>query len=466
MTTLTRLVCVLGALLVALPAAAQEAMESRAGLIRALERLMKTGEPHQTSLADGQLLQLSIDDAIRNGDAEIERLAVRAATPIVAAVSRPLIEVGQPVSLGVGTRQILKVPRPVPFEAVISIAVDGQEYEEAGTLSSKKGAHVTAKLFEHALAVGPHHIRVRARMTFGSQPSLRWSEERQLPDVTYAVYDPRSPGSGVAPLLLAPAAISASALDQNLPDVPIGEWLAGVLQQVEAKRPVEWMTQYCVERTRKTISASAGGGDLCAVAYFEAKGDILRAWFRTGSVRFTEVGPVWTVHQPSFEGIDSSRSGTGLTTLSALPALLDTPRESWPIADLAIAATDIIVETLRPDWAIIRVTVRNNGPVAVHRAQVIVSAGSDPASPAFPPRVVTVDVPESGSAEVRVGTRLPAPYGFVVAQAIQISDLSPHDTWTFDPTPLDACAFRLVNAHLAPAEYVRSIDKSSGCVGW
>ena len=79
---------------------------------------------------------------------------------------------------------------------------------------------------------------------------------------------------------------------------------------------------------------------------------------------------------------------------------------------------------------------------------------------------VTVDVPANGSSEVTVETRLPGPYGFVVAQVIQISEMSPHDTWTFDPTPLDACAFRLFNAHLAPPEYARSIDRSSGCIGW
>ena len=459
--------CFLGALAVAANAATQDApVDSRAVLMAALERLMITGEPHQTSLDEGQLLQLSIDDAIRNGDAEIERLAVRAAAPLFAEVSRPLIEVGQTVRVGVGTRQVLKVPKPVPFEAVIYVSVDGRDYTEAGTLTSTKGSAVSATLSEHALLIGPHHIRVRARMTFGGQSSNRWTEERQLPDLNYAVYDSRSPGNGAAPLLLAPAALDASALDQSLPDIPMGKWLTGVLQRIEAKTSVEWMPQYCVERTRKTLSPPAGGGDLCAVAYFEAKGDILRAWFRTGSVRFSEAGPVWTVDRPSFAGIDASQSGTALTTLSGLPALLDKPRESWPTADLAIAATDISVETPRPDWATITVTVHNNGPVAVHRAQVIVSAGTDPASRGFPPRIVTVDVPANGTSDVTIGTRLPGPYGFVVAQAIQISDMSPHDRWTFDPTPLDACAFRLFNAHLAPAEYVRSIDKSSGCVGW
>jgi hypothetical protein len=464
----TILVCLLGALAVAWSAVPQDApTDSRAALITSLERLMLTGEPHQTSSDEGQLLQLSIDDAIRKGDAEIERLAVRAAAPLVAEVTRrPLIEAGQPVRLNVGTRQILKVPRPIPFEAVIYFSVDGHDYAEAGSLTSTKGSAVTADLPKHALALGPHHLRVRARITYGGQSSNRWTEARQLPDVTYAVYDPGLPGNGVAPLLLSPAAISASALDENLPDVPAGKWLAGVLERVGAKSSVEWMPQYCVERTRKMLSAPAGGGDLCAVAYFQAKGDILRAWFRTGSVRVTEADPVWTVDRPSFAGIDASSSGTALTTLSALPALLDMPRESWPTADLAIAPTDISVEMPRPDWAIITVTVRNNGPVAVHRAQVLVSAGTDPASRAFPPRLVTVDVPANGSSAVVVGTRLPGPYGFVVAQATQISHMSPHDTWTFDPTPLDACAFRLLNVHLAPAEYARSIGKSSGCVGW
>jgi hypothetical protein len=111
--------------------------------------------------------------------------------------------------------------------------------------------------------------------------------------------------------------------------------------------------------------------------------------------------------------------------------------------------------------------VRNNGPIAVHRAQVLVSVANDPASRAIPPRKLTVDVPGNGSAEIKVGTRLPGPYGFVVVQAIQISEMSPHDTWTFDPTPLDACAFRMINAQLAPAGYVRSIVQASGgCAGW
>jgi hypothetical protein len=459
-------VCLLCALLVAAPAAGQDASTgSRARLIAALERLMATGEPHQTSVDDGQLLQLAVDDAIRSGDTEIERLAVRAAAPLFAAVSNPLLKVGQPASLGIGSRQVLTVPRPVPFEAIIHVSVDGHDYTEAGPLNSSKGSSVTAKLPDYALAPGVHHVRVRARMTFGSRQSPRWAEERQLPDVTYAVYDPSEPSSGAAPLLLAPAAISAAALDRNLPDMPTGTWLAAVLKRAEAKRPAEWLMHYCVERTRKAVSPPVGGGDMCAVAYFEAKGDILRAWFRTGSIRFAEAGPVWTVDPPSFEGIDASQSGTALAALSALPALLDTPRESWPTADLAIAATDIMVETPRPDWAIITVTVRNNGPIAVHRAQVLVSAGSDPASRVLP-RIVTVDVPGHGTAEVRVESALPAPYGFVVAQAIHISDRSPHDRWTFDPTPLDACAFRLVNASLAPSGYIRSLDRSSGCVGW
>lgn len=190
-------VCLLCTLVVAVPAAGQDVPTgSRARLITALERLMMTGEPHQTSVDDGQLLQLAVDDAIRGGDAEVERLAVRAAAPLFAAVSSPLIKTGQPATLGIGSRQVLKVPRPIPFEAIVDVSVDGHDYWEAGTLNNSKGSSVSAKLPDYALAPGVHRVRVRARMTFSGRQSVRWKEERLLPEVTYAVYDPREPSGG------------------------------------------------------------------------------------------------------------------------------------------------------------------------------------------------------------------------------------------------------------------------------
>jgi hypothetical protein len=57
------------------------------------------------------------------------------------------------------------------------------------------------------------------------------------------------------------------------------------------------------------VSPPANGG-LCAVAHFEAKGDMFRIWFRTGSIHITDAGPVWTVEPPSFEGINTAQSGT------------------------------------------------------------------------------------------------------------------------------------------------------------
>ena len=63
------LVCLVFALAVAGPGAGQEsAAGSRERLIAALERLMMTGEPNQTSVDDGQLLQLAVDAAIRSGE--------------------------------------------------------------------------------------------------------------------------------------------------------------------------------------------------------------------------------------------------------------------------------------------------------------------------------------------------------------------------------------------------------------
>ena len=60
----------------------------RARLVAALERLITTGEPRHTNHDEGEWLQHAVDEAIGRGDRGIERLAIRAAAPIVARVSR------------------------------------------------------------------------------------------------------------------------------------------------------------------------------------------------------------------------------------------------------------------------------------------------------------------------------------------------------------------------------------------
>ncbi len=49
----------------------------RDALIGALEALIATGAPGQTSHDEGEWLQLAVDDAIRRGDTDIERIAIR-----------------------------------------------------------------------------------------------------------------------------------------------------------------------------------------------------------------------------------------------------------------------------------------------------------------------------------------------------------------------------------------------------
>lgn len=56
----------------------------RKALIRALEALIATGEPGHTTHDAGEWLQLAVDDAIRRGDTDVERIAIRAASPLTA----------------------------------------------------------------------------------------------------------------------------------------------------------------------------------------------------------------------------------------------------------------------------------------------------------------------------------------------------------------------------------------------
>lgn len=62
----------------------------RPALIAALERLMATGEPRHTTHDEGQRLQLAVDEAVARGDHELERLAIRAASPLTASISPPV----------------------------------------------------------------------------------------------------------------------------------------------------------------------------------------------------------------------------------------------------------------------------------------------------------------------------------------------------------------------------------------
>ncbi|HXW06787.1 MAG TPA: hypothetical protein VD833_16245 [Vicinamibacterales bacterium] len=466
-------VIVAGLLLVAGSASGQtqDVSEARAALLAALERLIATGEPSRATHDEGQHLQIAVSDAIARGDEEIERLASRAAFPLIATASRPVSPITDLPAITIDARQVLRLPRPVPFEAMLHAAVDGREFVPAGRIGTgtRWGGRIDTLLPPGASTPGVHRVRVRAHLVFGGPDDRRWTEVRDLPELSYALFDPDAPADAISSLLTAPATASAGAFAEGLPDLPFGAWLLRLVNggDPKGKRPVDWMSQFCSERLEDTGRVPRSG-DLCSVAWFEHSGEIFRIWFKTGNLRFTEAGPEWRVNPPVVEGINSAHSGAAASTLAEFLEIVSGPRESWPSGDVAIAPGDIVISAPDPARAYrstVTVTVRNNGTADVAKVQVSYTVADDAVRrPDW--RTAVVDVPRRGSTDVTFEAEFPRGYGFVIAHALQWSDASPHDTFASDPTPDDACAFRVVNAAGAPRDYVKSLGDASGCRGW
>ena len=83
----------IGALTIPWIAAAQSPGTPRGRLAAALESLIANGPRGHTTHDDGEWLQLAVTDAIRRGDTAIERLAVRAASPLTARIISPVSSV-------------------------------------------------------------------------------------------------------------------------------------------------------------------------------------------------------------------------------------------------------------------------------------------------------------------------------------------------------------------------------------
>ena len=468
-----RLVAIVIGVLTLVPCRGHAQVLDRAALIAALEHLIATGDPARTADDDGQRLQVAVTEAIARGDREIELLAVRASTSLVASVSRPVSSTADLPAIGVSARRVLAVQRPATFVAVIYVSVDGGELVEAGRTVSDKGwgSRLDKVLPAAALLPGFHEVRVHARLRFRDADGKAWTEARDLPSIAYALFDPATPDpDGPAGLLLAPRALRAPKLDASLPDVPFGDWLTDLVKRDGSKgaNGPDWMSQFCSERTRRTVVARRSG-PICAVAGMTIAGEVFRVWIRTGDLTFGPNGPEWAKARPALDGIDAAGSGTGATTLAEWVQLLDLPQGAWPIGDIAVAPDDItfsLPDPSRGNAVTVTVTVRNHGQVDLHAARVSFAAGHDPGR-RQEWRDATVDVPRLGSADLTFEAVFPQGYGFVFVHAMNSSERSPHDTFTFDPTPLDACAFRIYQPGTAPRTLAQTVAESSGgCRGW
>jgi hypothetical protein len=331
----------------------------------------------------------------------------------------------------------------------------------------KAGGRIDALDLRNAREPGFHVVHLMADLTFGTRGTTSWIERRTLPPLSYALYDPVEESSApVRALVYGPAYTPAVEFDPQLGAAPFATWLSAVLSKRQRPRDPSpfWQPQYCHERTiegssRRTPTA------ICSVVYFTSHAGIGQIWFRTVEIGETDNGVEWApMAPPEFDAVVIPASGLIAKKLSALPTLLDAPG-NWPKGDISISPSDIVIQPpdLQPGVPTeIAVTVRNAGLSELQKVEVHVTWGWDPKARGVS-RTFLVDVAAEKSTVLTLQATFPAFYGYVVAHAQLASEHAPHEWWSPDPTPEDACAIRIVNEHLAPAGFAAAMSDAIGC---
>jgi hypothetical protein len=434
---------------------------ARARLVAALERLMLTGEPLHTSHDDGARLQEAVDRAFASGDAEIQRLAQRAATPLVSYLDRPVAPSGGTPSIGVRRPEILKLPREVTSRAQILASFDGGEMFDAGQ-APPPGGGLNISPPDRARMPGLHHVRLQAHIVYKGAGSVPPPEIRNLQELTYAIYDSERDDQFDARVFIqSPAGVRANRFSDKLPDELFAHWLNAELARHATKpEKVDWLPHYCDDRTVET-GARPQMRDICSVAYFGVKGIIGQIWFRTGRVELTDAEVKWMAEPPTFQALKLLRDWhTEFDDLGALPALLTTDPSQWPRADVSVAPEDVTISRAGSNLSISAI-VRNSGLVGVRGVEVSIDATIH-GERGGPQRTFVVEVPAGGSVELKTHLPFAAPYGSVVVFAKQASNHAPFESWHFDPTPEDAITFRVVSPERAPKGYEAGLRAQCG----
>jgi hypothetical protein len=438
----------------------------RATLVEALERLMLTGEPSDTSHDDGQLLEWAANAAIEARDTELERLAIRAATPLVPS-ARPLLWADQDPVVSISPNPVLHLRRSIPYEARVAVALDGGRFHPVGVATDRRALHVGGGLLPAAAsAPGIHTVRTRAQFVFGGTGGSSWTETRELPVVTYAIYRRDVAEDPLRLFIESPERAPAKSFDESLPAVPLGRWLnAAVAQATDGPPDISWLPVFCETRTTNARRPVRSGA-VCSVAAFIVDGNQVWLWFRTGHIGFTNNRAVWTLQSPVLEAVSLFRGGSGEMKLSDLSVLLRTPRTTWPEAVVSLSASDIVLTPLDAKTNLFRVDVgpRNTGGVDVHGWQVLVSLISgDWEYPAT--RTFIRNIPRGSSARVTFSARFPKGYGIVEARVLPGNDL-PAEGSASDSADMGGCAIRLVNPDQAPTTLRHGLRSALGCGGW
>ena len=253
-----------------MPAAPAEP-SGRARVIAALERLILTGEPRHNSHDDGQWLQEEVDRAFEQNDAELLRLAKRAAQPLVVSLSSVVSSTRSLPWLSVQALPALAVRGGGKYQADIMVSVDGGEAVRLAMPPADSNAGPLDELLPRQASIpGRHTLRFTAQLTFADQ--TLGVETRALPDVVYGIYQADSvEAASVRSFINAAQNANVRELDPSLPEAPFGAWLQAIAKAApnadfEPAHEYVWEVHYCDERLGEERAYSAVG-DLCTVAH-------------------------------------------------------------------------------------------------------------------------------------------------------------------------------------------------------
>ena len=436
----------------------------RARVIAALERLIATGEPRHNSHDEGQWLQEEVDRAFEQNDAELLRLAKRAAQPLVVSLSSVISSTASLPWLSVQALPVLAVRGGGKYQADIMVSVVGGEAVRLTMPPADSNAGPLDELLPRQASIpGRHTLRFTAQLTFADQ--TLGVETRELPEVVYGIYQPDSlEAASVRSFINAARNAVVRELDPALPEAPFGAWLQAIAKAApnadfEPAHEYAWEVHYCDERLGEERAYSAVG-DLCTVAHLgvaDGHNGIGRIWIRTGRIERVEGNIRWTAAAPSVEAIQLRT--TDVARLSELPSMLAVPASSWPAPDISVFPEDIRL-TRERDFVHVEAIVRNGGTAAAHDVQIHLTSSRDAVKRST--RTFIRTIPANGFIEVTADLETRDTYGEVMLHALQLSEHVRLQRWTPDPTPEDGAAFRVFGADLAPPGYVVKLRDMCG----
>ena len=274
--------------------------DHRARVIAALQRLMETGEPLDTEYGEGAWLQMAVDIASVANDREIVRLAQRAAAPLLPHVSSPVASIADRPVFELRHPIVLRLRKPVTSTAEIFASLDGGERFRVGE-APRAGTSLSILLPQAALAPGLHHLRLQAHIVYSGSGDVPPPETRNLPELTYALYDSgRENPLDARRFITSPLSARAQQLDPALPDEPFSTWLMRELSPHAPNAHVQWASRCCDDRLGES-GALPKTRHLCSVGYFGVEMVIGQIWVRTGRSELTDTEVRWLAEAPTFE---------------------------------------------------------------------------------------------------------------------------------------------------------------------